>query len=187
MMIQMLKQNLYFSLLFLLATSSLLAQDQDLGTESVTVVKNYAPVILIGAKPLVAPILKEVSWDKKRTLTYRIKEFPVASSFIPQLAAPDALPSEKAPKTYNTLVHLGLGSRSTATLWADSEMKQSRYAHIGLQLLHNSMVQDLPEVDWDSNFFNTQLKGSYFFSKRKKHYQAGARGNGTTFHSGSCV
>ncbi len=163
----MLKHNLYFSLLFLLATSPILAQEQDLGTESVTVVKSYAPVILIGAKPIIAPILKEVSWDQKRTLTYRIKEFPVASNFIPQLAAPDALPAEKAPKSYNTLVHLGLGSRSTAALWADSQIKQSRYAHIGLQLMHNSMVQDLPEVDWDSNFFDTQLHGSYYFSKRK--------------------
>jgi hypothetical protein len=171
---QMLKHNLYFSLLFLWATSPILAQEQDLGTESVTVVKSYAPVILIGAKPIIAPILKEVSWDQKRTLTYRIKEFPVASNFIPQLAAPDALPAEKAPKSYNTLVHLGLGSRSTAALWADSQIKQSRYAHIGLQLMHNSMVQDLPEVDWDSNFFDTQLHGSYYFSKRKKHYQAGA-------------
>lgn len=115
-MIQMLKQNIYFLGFFLLASNPLLAQDQNIGTESVTVVKNYAPVILIGAKPLIAPILKQLSWDKKRTLVYPIKEFPVASNFTPQLAAPDALPSEKAPKTYNTLVHLGLGSRSTAEL-----------------------------------------------------------------------
>ena len=173
-MIQMLKQNIYFLGFFLLASNPLLAQDQNIGTESVTVVKNYAPVILIGAKPLIAPILKQLSWDKKRTLVYPIKEFPVASNFTPQLAAPDALPSEKAPKTYNTLVHLGLGSRSTAELWADSQIKKSRYSHIGLQLMHNSMLQDLPAVDWDSNFFNTQLMGRYHFSKRKKHYQAGA-------------
>ncbi|MFT6723042.1 MAG: hypothetical protein ACJA1V_001106, partial [Flavobacteriaceae bacterium] len=38
---------------FWLAASNLNAQDQGLGTESVTVVKAYAPVVLVGAKPIV--------------------------------------------------------------------------------------------------------------------------------------
>lgn len=167
---------LFFLGMLIFCAQGLFAQDnkQDIGTESVTVVKKVAPIILIGPKPLIAPLLKAARTQDKKTLNYQIKEFPVASNFSPQLAAPDAWPSEKAPKVYNSMLHLGLGSRSTAELWADSQIKQSRYAQLGIQLMHHSMWQDLPAVDWDSNFFNTELKGKYQYRRRKKQYEAGA-------------
>lgn len=44
---------------FAVESSQLYAQDSDLGVESVTVVKNYAPVVLVGPKPILAPLLSD--------------------------------------------------------------------------------------------------------------------------------
>ena len=160
---------------FLCVSKGAVAQDQNIGTESVTVVKTYAPIVMVGAKPILAPSLSDLKLPEKITLAYTLKKFPVASSFIPALGAANALIVEKAPIAYNSLLYLGFGLRATTEMLYDSRLKLSRYETLGLGLEHGSMASDLPEIDWDSNFFKTQLKGDYSFDKRGTKIEAGLK------------
>jgi hypothetical protein len=156
---------------FWLAASNLNAQDQGLGTESVTVVKAYAPVVLVGAKPIVAPLLSDLKLAERMAMRYHIMTFPVAATFMPLLGEAEPLAIETPPKSFNSMAQIGLGMRGTADVLFDSRIKKSRYKSVGINLDHHSMSRNLPKLNWDSNFFNTSLIGSYTYQKRDSRFE----------------
>lgn len=168
-------QNTYKTallLFFCLYVFKAKGQDQDIGTESVTVVKTYAPIVRIGAKPIIAPLLSSFKAPKPLALSYPIASFPVASTFSPFLGDATPLPTQKPPKAYQSLLHLGLGMRQSAEVLFDTQIKKSRYEQFTLGLEHRSMGSDLPEVNWDSNFYNTTLNGGYVYNKKQDVFKA---------------
>jgi len=154
-----------------LTASNLNAQDQGLGTESVTVLKAYAPVVLVGAKPIVAPLLSDLKLPERMAMRYTVMTFPVAATFTPLLGEAEPLAFEKPLKNFNSMAQLGLGMRGTADLLFDSRIKKSNYESVGINLDHQSMSSDLPKLNWDSNFFNTRLRGSYAYEKRDNRFE----------------
>ncbi len=169
------KPTAVFSCVLLTAFSSvsLYGQESDLGTESVTVIKNYAPVVLVGPKPILAPVLGDYAMPAKITLQYEMVNFPVASTFLPTLGDPMRLQSEKTRPQYNSVLQLGLGMRATADVLYETRFKASRYEHYNWGLTHQSMGADLPNTPWDSNFFNSRLFGGYSYDRRDTHFSAG--------------
>lgn len=171
----LLKPIAVFSCVLLTAFSSvsLYGQESDLGTESVTVVKNYAPVVLVGPKPILVPILSDYAMPGKITLQYEIVNFPVAYTFSPALGDPMRLQSEKTRPQYNSVLQLGLGMRATADVLYETRLKASRYEYYNWGATHQSMGADLPNTPWDSNFFNSRLFGGYSYDRRDTHFSAG--------------
>lgn len=162
---------------FAVESSQLYAQDSDLGVESVTVVKNYAPVVLVGPKPILAPLLSDYVLPKKMVLQYQIINFPVASTFLPALGDPKKLLMEKAAPDYNSMLQFGLGMRATADLLYETRYKISRYERYYWGATHQSMAADLPNIPWDSNFFDSELFGGYAYDKRETHLSVGLKLN----------
>ena len=60
-----------------------LAQEEELGTEVVNIVKPYTPTISDAFKVKESPVLDETTTPQKKPVTYQIFSVPVASTFTP--------------------------------------------------------------------------------------------------------
>ena len=168
------KRTYIFSLLFLSLCGVVVAQEKDdIGTETVTVVKPYSPTVSDAFKIKSAPTLNDSIVLQKKKIDYSIFSVPVASTFTPAKGKASAVKKTPPPTLYNSYASVGLGNFNNALV----DFYTSREFNRGEDLLdfgltHNSSRGDLDSTPLDTDFYNTKLDASY--AKKDRYMDWGA-------------
>ncbi|WP_404828216.1 TonB-dependent receptor [Flagellimonas baculiformis] len=168
------KRTYIFPLLFLSLFGTLFGQEtDDIGTETVTVVKPYSPTVSDAFKIKSAPNLNDSIVLQKKKIDYSIFSVPVASTFTPAKGKASGVKKTPPPTLYNSYASVGLGNYNNALV----DFYTSREFNRGEDLLdfgltHNSSRGDLDSTPLDTEFYNTKLDASY--AKRDRYMDWGA-------------
>ncbi|KAB5488235.1 MULTISPECIES: TonB-dependent receptor [Flagellimonas] len=168
------KRTYIFPLLFLSLFGTLFGQEtDDIGTETVTVVKPYSPTVSDAFKIKSAPNLNDSIVLQKKKIDYSIFSVPVASTFTPAKGKASGVKKTPPPTLYNSYASVGLGNYNNALV----DFYTSREFNRGEDLLdfgltHNSSRGDLDSTPLDTDFYDTKLDASY--AKRDRYMDWGA-------------
>ena len=159
----MTRKNYIFSIFFLSFWGAIFAQEtDDIGTETVTVVKPYSPTVSDAFKIKSAPNLNDSIVLKKKPVNYSIFSVPVASTFTPAKGKASKVKRTPPPTLYNSYASVGLGNYNNALV----DVYTSRTFNRGEDLLdfglsHHSSRGDIESTPLDADFYNTKLDASY--------------------------
>ncbi|WP_418500501.1 TonB-dependent receptor [Flagellimonas sp.] len=168
------KRTYIFPLLFLSLFGTLFGQEtDDIGTETVTVVKPYSPTVSDAFKIKSSPNLNDSIVLQKKKIDYSIFSVPVASTFTPAKGKASGVKKTPPPTLYNSYASVGLGNYNNALV----DFYTSREFNRGEDLLdfgltHNSSRGDLDSTPLDTDFYDTKLDASY--AKRDRYMDWGA-------------
>lgn len=168
------KRTYIFSLIFLSLCGIVVAQEtDDIGTETVTVVKPYSPTVSDAFKIKSAPNLNDSIVLQKKKIDYSIFSVPVASTFTPAKGKASGVERTPAPTLYNSYASVGLGNYNNALV----DVYTSREFNRGEDLLdfglsHHSSRGDLDSTPLETDFYNTKLNASY--AKKDRYMDWGA-------------
>ena len=162
-----------FCLLWL--SGILSAQEDELGTETVTVVRSYTPTVSDAYKINPFPTLNDSIVGQKIPIRYSIQSVPVASTFTPAKGRAAEVERKEREKLYNTYAALGLGNYANAQADFYTSLDFDR----GKQLLdiglnHLSSQGDIEGTPLDTDFYNTALDVTYARRDRDWDWNIGA-------------
>ncbi|MEZ4809381.1 MAG: TonB-dependent receptor [Allomuricauda sp.] len=163
-----------FSLLFLSLWGAVYAQEtNEIGTETVTVVKPYSPTVSDAFKIKSAPNLNDSIVLQKKNIDYSIFSVPVASTFTPAKGKASGVKKTPPPTLYNSYASVGLGNYNNALV----DFYTSREFNRGENLLdfgltHLSSRGDIDSTPLDTDFYNTKLNVSYAKKDREMDWGA---------------
>ncbi len=166
------KFSLYTALIF---SALVAAQEKDLGTETVTVVRSYAPTVSDAYKIRILPGLNDSVVSQKIPVKYRISSVPVASTFTPAKGRAAEVQRSEPETLFNTYAALGFGNYNNALADFYTSLDFDR----GKQLLdiglnHFSSRGDIEETPLDTDFYNTSLDVTYSRKDRDWDWDVGA-------------
>lgn len=168
----------YFLLLLftLLSAVTVVAQEEEenIGTETVEVIKPYKASVSDAFKIKEVPVLNDSVLPEKKTIEYSIFSVPVASTFVPAKGKVAGVEKKKREQLYNSYLSLGLGNYSTAKLDFYTSQELSREESLDIGLNHHSAQGDLDETELDTKFFDTQLEAAY--KNEGRYYRWGING-----------
>ena len=160
--------SIYLFLSLFLCSWVLQAQDNELGTETVTVVKSYTPSVADAFKIISFPELNDSVELKKKEIQYSIFSVPVASTFSPEKGKATPVQKVKAEKIYNTSLSAALGNFSNAQvdfyMSRDIDRGDKR---LDLALNHLSSRGQIDDTPLNTDFYDTGLMASYFQKERE--------------------
>lgn len=168
------KRTYIFSLLFLSLCGAVIAQEEDnIGTETVTVVKPYSPTVSDAFKIKSSPSLNDSIVLQKKKINYSIFSVPVASTFTPAKGKASGVEKTPPPTLYNSYASVGLGNYNNALV----DFYTSREFNRGEDLLdfgltHNSSRGDLDSTPLETDFYDTKLNASYAKKDRYMDWEA---------------
>ncbi|MCL6265103.1 TonB-dependent receptor [Flagellimonas myxillae] len=157
------KNHYIFSVIFLSLWGAVFAQEtDDIGTETVTVVKPYSPTVSDAFKIKSTPDLNDSIVLKKKEIDYSIFSVPVASTFTPAKGKASRVKRTPPPTLYNSYASIGLGNYNNALV----DLYTSRGFNRGEDLLdfglsHHSSRGAIETTPLDADFYNTKLDVSY--------------------------
>lgn len=157
-----------------LFTGVLTAQEKDLGTETVTVVRPYDPTVADAAKIRPLPQLTDSILGKKIAVAYTIYSVPVASTFTPAKGKAAEVTREAPEKLYNTQATLGLGNynNALASLYTSRDFDRGKQ-RLDLGLDHFSSRGEIEGTPLDADFYNTDLDLTYSRKEREFDWSVG--------------
>ena len=169
-----LSKNLFVCLL-LTSFGILHAQEEDLGTETVTVVRSYRPAVSDAYKVKPLPSINDSIISTKIPVQYSIFSVPVASTFVPAKGQAATVAQAEREKLYNTYASLGLGNYTNALADFYTSLDYDR----GKQLLdvglnHFSSRGDIDGTFLNTDFYNTGLDLTYARREREWNWNLGA-------------
>ncbi len=151
------------------------AQDEeqdDIGTETVTVTKAYSPTISDAFKLKSVPNLNDSIVLQKKKIEYNIFSVPVASTFTPAKGKASTVKKMPAPELFNSYASAGAGNPSNAMAKFYTSRAINRDERLDLGFNHNSSRATIDGVDLESKYSNTEVDASY--SKRDRDLNWGA-------------
>ncbi|SHJ50730.1 TonB dependent receptor [Arenibacter nanhaiticus] len=152
-----------------------LAQEDEkkgIGTETVTVVKAYAPTISDAFKIKSVPSLNDSLALQKKPITYSIFSLPVASTFTPSKGKATAVKRTPAPKLFNSSATIALGNYNNALAEFFTSNAFNRDERLDVGLNHFSSRGNIKGTALDNDFYNTKLNADY--SKVGRDFKWGA-------------
>ncbi len=154
------------------------AQERDLGTETVTVVKSYAPTVSDAFKIRSVPVLNDSIILSKKKIEYSIFSVPVASTFVPAKGKAAAVQKSAPEKLYNSSLSFGLGNFNNALLdfYTSRDIDRGNQ-RVDIGLNHFSSRGDLDFTPLDTDFYNTALSASYSGKGRDGNWGISAGGS----------
>lgn len=163
------------TILFLSLYGVVRAQEpDDIGTETVTVVKPYSPTVSDAFKIKSVPNLNDSIVLQKKAITYSIFSVPVASTFTPAKAKAAKVEKLPPPVLYNSYASVGLGNFNNALVdfYTSRELgRDEDLLDVGLS--HHSSRGDIDSTPLETNFYDTQLKVSYAQKEREYRWGVG--------------
>ena len=145
------KRTYIFSLLFLSLCGMVIAQEEDnIGTETVTVVKPYSPTVSDAFKIKSSPSLNDSIVLQKKKINYSIFSVPVASTFTPAKGKASGVEKTPPPTLYNSYASIGLGNYNNALV----DFYTSREFNRGEDLLDFGLTHNSSRGDLDSTPLN---------------------------------
>ena len=170
------KWNWTLLVVCLFGTSTSLAQeDENLGTETVTVVKSYAPSVSDATKINSQPSLTDSIVQQKKEIQYSIFSVPVASTFSPAKGKASPVERSKPEKIYNTSISAALGNYSNALVdfYTSRDIDRGN-KRVDIGLNHLSSRGDIDDTPLDNDFYNTELNATYHQKERDWNWFAKA-------------
>ncbi|MGX1929690.1 TonB-dependent receptor [Flagellimonas sp. 2504JD4-2] len=170
----MYKINYIFSILFLSLWGVGLAQEtDDIGTETVTVVKPYSPTVSDAFKIKSTPTLNDSIVLQKKKVDYSIFSVPVASTFTPAKGKASRVKKTPPPTLYNSYASIGLGNYNNALvdLYTSREFRRGE-SLLDFGLSHHSSRGAIETTPLDADFYSTKLDASY--AKKDRYMDWGA-------------
>ena len=168
-------KHLYILLVIFGLSEIVQAQDEeqdDIGTETVTVTKAYSPTISDAFKIKSTPNLNDSIVLRKKKIEYSIFSVPVASTFTPAKGKAPAVKKMPPPELYNSYASAGAGNPGNAMAKFYTSRAINRDERLDLGLDHNSSRANIDGVELESKYSNTELDASY--SKRDRDMDWGA-------------
>lgn len=149
-------------------------ETDDIGTETVTVVKPYSPTVSDAFKIKSTPSLSDSIVLQKKNIKYNIFSVPVASTFTPAKAKAARVEKTPPPVLYNSYASVGLGNFNNALV----DFYTSRDFNRGEDLLdvglsHHSSRGEIDTTPLDADFYNSNLDVSYAKKDRDLDWGAG--------------
>ncbi len=161
--------------LALFSLGLLSAQEKDLGTETVTVVRSYRPEVPDAFKLKPLPNLNDSIVGTKIPVQYSIFSVPVASTFVPAKGKAATVARTEREKSYNTYASLGLGNYTNALADFYTSLDYDRGKHLlDVGLNHFSSRGDIDGTPLDTDFYNTNLDLTYARREREWDWNLGA-------------
>lgn len=147
-------------------------EQEDLGTETVTVTKAYTPTISDAFKIKSVPNLNDSIVLQKKNIDYSIFSVPVASTFTPAKAKASAVKRTPPPVLFNSYASAGGGNPANimAKFYTSHTIDRESGYTIGLD--HNSSRGDFDNLPLNNIFSDTRLDAA--FKKRDRDYDWGA-------------
>ncbi len=168
------KKIQYTFTLVILGTCTLFAQDEDLGTEVVNIVKPYSPTISDAFKVKETPVLNDSVTTKKKEVQYEIFSVPVASTFTPAKGKATTVEKAKPIKLYDNYATLGFGNYTSVLAELYSNFQISRTDNAGFFLRHNSSQGGIDDIRIENKYYDTRLDGNYTSRQKDMTYTANA-------------
>lgn len=144
-------------------------EEEDLGTETVTVVRSYSPTVSDAYKIRELPSLSDSIVVQKKPIEYTIFSVPVASTFTPAKGRAAEVERSEPEKLFNSSASVGLGNYNNALL--DFYMSQGYdrgRKRLDLGLNHFSSRGDIEGTPLDTDFYDTDLDLTY--SQRERDW-----------------
>ena len=113
--------------------------DDDLGTQEITVIKTYMPNLKNVFKIVQTPELDDSLINKKQKVIYTFKPFAAVSTFIPNKATPLKFKRQELIGFHNSFVSSGIGNKSQKSINFTSMVTMDRFQSVGLALRFNSL------------------------------------------------
>ena len=167
-------KHLYLIIIFLGLSQLVQAQEEEdnIGTETVTVTKAYSPTISDAFKLKSLPNLNDSIVLQKKEIEYNIFSVPVASTFTPAKGKASAVQKLPPPELYNSYASAGLGNPGNlmAKFYTSRAINRDERLDVGFD--HYSSLANIDNVALDSKYANTEIDASY--SKRDRDLNWGA-------------
>ncbi len=135
--------------------------ENDLGTETVTVTKAYSPTISDAFKIKTVPNLNDSIVLQKKKIDYSIFSVPVASTFTPAKGKASTVKKTPPPELFNSYAAAGGGNPANVMAEFYTSRTIDRESGYTIGLDHNSSRGDIAGVALDNIFSNTELEGAY--------------------------
>lgn len=140
---------------------------QKLGSETVVVVKPYAPSVNDAFKIREMPAITDTLDLEKMGVEYSIFSFPVVSTFSPAKGRAASVDRPEPPEVYNSYATLGFGSYTSALAEFYTNFEVSRTDNFGIFLTHNSAQGGIEEVPLEQTYSETELNLNYASRQRE--------------------
>lgn len=164
----------FLCFLLLMIASGVRAQEGDLGTEVVNIVKPYTPTISDAFKVKETPVLNDSVTTQKKEVQYEIFSVPVASTFTPAKGKAATVEKAKPIKLYDNYATLGFGNYTSALAELFSNFQISRTDNAGFFLRHNSSQGGIDGVEIENKYYDTRLDGNYTSRQKDVTYELDA-------------
>jgi len=146
-------------------------ENEDIGTETVTVTKAYTPTISDAFKIRSTPNLNDSIVLQKKKIEYSIFSVPVASTFTPSKGTASKVKKTPPPILYNSYASAGGGNPANVMGKFYTSRTIDRESGYTVGLSHNSSRADIDGVVLKNFYSNSELEGSY--KKRDRDYDWG--------------
>lgn len=134
---------------------------QDLGSETVEVVKPYTPTVSDAPKIRETPKISDSVNLEKRPVQYSIFSVPVASTFSPAKGRAATVERQRPPKLFDNYITLAFGTYTSALAEFYSNIEVNRTDNFGIFLNHNSAQGGIEDVVLDDHYYDTELNLNY--------------------------
>ena len=128
--------------MLILAIKCVWAQEEendDLGTQEVTVVKSFSPSLKNVFKIRTNPKVEDSLIQKKIEVNYTFEPIPVVSTFVPNKASPLKLQRQESSFYHNSYASGGLGNQSFFKIDFSTMLPLDRSQSIGFKLYYASL------------------------------------------------
>jgi outer membrane receptor protein involved in Fe transport len=155
------QNKIIISLLLVVSQFSFAQKKEQIGTETVNVVKPYTPTISDAFKVKEMPMLEEEGNAKKETIKYTIFSFPVASTFTPSKGKAEGVEKEKQEHLFKNYATFGVGNYGTfiGELFVNHDLNSTDY--VGGMFRHHSSQGGIKNVMLDDRFYDTAIDLMY--------------------------
>ena len=160
-----------FFLFALFLTSFVFAQEEeeDLGTQEVTVIKSYTPSLQDVFKLRESPKVIDSLVAPKKSVDYEIFSVPVASTFVPSKGTARKLQPKKSKPQFNSKASLGFGNFNQLRLEYTTNYAIDRRQKIDWMFYYNGFLKPLQEVQLDTKQANALFNVSHQYATNKRN------------------
>ncbi|TDE29963.1 TonB-dependent receptor [Flavobacterium ranwuense] len=148
-------------LFFFVFQFSFAQKKEQIGTETVNVVKPYTPKISDAFKVKEIPEMDEEGNAKKEKIKYTIFSFPVASTFTPSKGKAEGVEKEKQAHLFKNYATFGVGNYGTfiGELFVNHDINDTDY--VGGMFRHHSSEGGIKNVKLEDGFYDTSIDLMY--------------------------
>ena len=152
------KQIVSGLLIGLLCIATGLAQDENIGTETVTVIKSYTPTVADANKINTIPQMTDSVVLQKKNIEYSIFSVPVASTFTPAKGRAAPVKRARREAIYNSYASFALGNFNNAAFdfytSRDFDRGDKRF---DAAINHFSSRGDIDNTPFDTDIADTKI------------------------------